>query len=116
METIGDAIYDALKENTIIESEPWAVERVDHIVKRLGAAHAPAGEFQVIIPWMEKMTAFTASGRYVFFSRALFQLCDSEDMAAMVIAHEIARHDLGHVHAFPEWLAKLGGSVTASSP
>jgi predicted Zn-dependent protease len=111
VETIGDAIYEALKENTIIESEPWALERVGNIMKRLAAAHPAAGEFKVVIPWMEKTFAFTAPGRYIFFCRGLFQLCSSEDMAAMVIAHEIAHHDLGHFHAIPDWLARMVGSA-----
>jgi predicted Zn-dependent protease len=111
METIGDAIYDALKENTIIESEPWALDRVANIMKRLAAAHPPAGEFEVVIPWMNEVSAFTAPGRYIFFCRALFQLCSSEDMAAMIIAHEIAHHELGHLHALPDWLARMVGSA-----
>ena len=111
METIGEAIYEALKENTIIESEPWALERVGNIMKRLAAAHPPASEFEVVIPWMNDISAFTAPGRYVFFCRALFQLCPSEDMAAFVIAHEIAHHDLGHLHALPDWLMKMVGAA-----
>ena len=104
---LGDLIYAAIEENTIIESEPWAVERVERVLKRLHAARGKGDEFSVVIPWIEEFTAFTAPGRYIFFARRLFQLCDSDDMAAMVIAHEMSHHDLGHMDVFPDWFGDV---------
>ncbi len=104
---VGDIIYAALEENTVIESAPWAIERVDRVLKRLHAVRGKGDQFSVVIPWTEEFTAFTAPGRYIFFARRLFQLCESDDMAAMVIAHEMSHHDLGHMDVFPDWLGKV---------
>ena len=103
----GEIIYEAIKENVIIESAPWAIERVDRVLKRLHEVRGKGDQFSVVIPWLEKFTAFTAPGRYIFFARRLFQLCDSDDMAAMVIAHEMSHHDLGHIEVFPDWLQNV---------
>jgi predicted Zn-dependent protease len=95
---IGDIIYAAIRDNVVIEREAWAIDRVNRVMTRLGNARGKQNEFIVIIPWLQGFpSAFTAPGRYVFFSRSLFQLCRCDEMAAMVIAHEIAHHDLGHL-------------------
>ncbi len=104
---IGDIIFSAVKENTIIESAPWAIERVDRVLQRLHEARGKGEQFSVVIPWLEKPTAFTVPGRYIFVARPLFQLCDCDEMAAMVIAHEMSHHDLGHIKVFPDWLRNV---------
>lgn len=107
LDQIGDVIYSAIKENAIIESAPWAIERVDRVLKRLHQVRGKGDQFSVVIPWIEKYTAFTVPGRYIFFARQLFQLCDCDDMAAMVIAHEMSHHDLGHTKVFPDWFRNV---------
>lgn len=104
---IGDIIYSAIEENVYLESAPWALERVDRVLKKLHEARNRGDQFKVVIPWLEKSTAFTAPGQYIFFARPLFQLCDCDDMAAMVIAHEMSHHDLGHTKAFPNWFKNV---------
>lgn len=101
---IGDIIFSAIAENAVIETESWALERVDRVLKRLHDARGKGDQFTVVIPWIAEHTAFTAPGRYIFFARSFFQLCDCDDMAAMVIAHEMSHHDLGHTKVFPDWL------------
>jgi predicted Zn-dependent protease len=61
----------------------------------------------VVIPWLTAATAFTAPGPYIFFTRALYQLCPNDETTAFVIAHEMAHHDLGHLRIFPKWLGRL---------
>ncbi len=106
-EEIGDVILAAFKENAIVESEPWAIERVERVLKRLHEARKLKNKFRVVIPWIQEPTAFTAPGRYIFVSRSLFQLCDSDDMFAMLVGHEISHHDLGHIKVFPDWFKYL---------
>src|SRR5262249_40130903 len=103
---IGDIIYGAMRDNVVIEREAWAIDRVERVMTRLGNARGKQNEFIVIIPWLQDFpSAFTAPGRYIFFSRSLFQLCRCDEMAAMIIAHEIAHHDLGHTRLLHGWLA-----------
>ena len=104
---IGDIILSAIEENARIETEPWALERVDRVLKRLHKARGKGEQFVVVVPWIEEYTAFTAPGRHIFFARRLFQICDRDDMAAMVIAHEMSHHDLGHTKVFPDWLRNV---------
>jgi predicted Zn-dependent protease len=53
--------------------------------------------------------AFTAPGRYIFFSRRLYERCATDDQVALVVAHEIAHHDLGHINLFAGWAHKIIG-------
>ena len=104
---LGDAIYAAIKENVTIESAPWAIERVNRIMTRFAKVRGKQDEFVVVIPWTQNdYSAYTAPGRYIFFSRNLFQRCSSDDMAALVIAHEMAHHDLGHTTLVRTWFSR----------
>ena len=67
----------------------------------------------VEIPWMEEPTAFTAPGRYIYFSRRLYELCATDEEVAFVVGHELAHHDLRHVALFQSWsgaVARLPGA------
>ncbi len=104
VEEIGDVILAALKENVVIETADWAVDRVARVSERLHAARGLDNRFEIVVPWIDEFTAFTAPGRHIFVSRKMFQVCDSDDMLAMIVAHEMAHHDLGHIRVFPDWL------------
>ena len=99
---IGEIIYQALTENCIFESEPWAMERIDSIMKKFRKNCGLKKDYKVVIPWYNQFNAFTASGSHIFFARKLFQECSTDAMAAFIIAHEIAHHKLGHLDHFPE--------------
>ena len=99
---IGEIIHTALSENCLFETEKWALERVEKIMRNFRESCELKKDYKVIIPWLNEFTAFTALGDYIFFARKLFQECSSEAMAAFVIAHEIAHHKLGHMDMFPD--------------
>jgi glycosyltransferase involved in cell wall biosynthesis len=94
------------------EQEAWAVERVGRVNDRLQSGRLPANRLIVEIPWLEEVTAFTAPGRYIYFSRRLYERCYTDEQVAFVIAHELAHHDLGHVNLFAGWAPNLREHAT----
>ena len=101
--SIGQIIFDTLYDEVIIDSEKWAIDRSDAIMERFQKHCNLDKNYKVIIPWITTHTAFTAPGDYIFFSRKLFQECATEEMAALIIAHEISHHMLGHLAKFPTY-------------
>jgi predicted Zn-dependent protease len=90
------------------EPVPWAQDQVSRIMKRLSAVRplaAPKIEAEVL--WVREVTAFTVPGHYVYISRRLIERCASDDPVAFVLAHEIAHHDLGHLHGLDAIAAAL---------
>ncbi len=110
MTTVGDAIYEEMLESVHLETSGWAARRVHRVAERLQAGRPVAGSFRVHVPWIFNVIAFTAPGRHIFFARRLLELCRNDEMTAMVIAHEIAHHDLGHLDAVPAWLRLPSGT------
>lgn len=100
--TIGEIIYDVISEECIIETENWAIERINNIMRKFSKSCELEKKYHVVIPWLNEFTAFTAPGNYIFLSRKLFQECSKEAMVAFIIAHEISHHKLGHLDKFPE--------------
>src|SRR5579859_5836613 len=81
------------------ESVPWAADQLSRVMKRLSSVRpfrAPKIDAEVL--WVREVTAFTVPGHYVYISRRLMERCASDDPVALVLAHEIAHHDLGHLH------------------
>ncbi len=109
MTTMGDAIYEHLFHSVHLETTGWAAERVDRVAERLQRDRPRDARLRVHVPWIFNVMAFTAPGRHVFFARRLLELCRNDEMAAMVVAHEIAHHDLGHLDAIPAWLRLPSG-------
>ncbi len=107
---LGDAIYNALKENVVLERADWTLDRVERVLKKIQAARTSSNKFRVVIPWLQEFTAFTAPGKYIFISRRLFEVCPNDEMIAFIIGHEIAHHDLGHIRVFPDWF-RMGTSL-----
>jgi hypothetical protein len=105
--SFGTWLHDEIAEECVIETTGWAPERVARVAARLQSV-VPEGErLVVVVPWSDLITAFTAPGRYIYFSRRLLERCPDDDSAAFVVAHEIAHHQLGHLRIFPHWLAAL---------
>jgi len=115
----GTWLHSEIVDGCAIESTGWAPERVERVAARLQSVVPEGQRFVVIVPWMNTVTAFTAPGKYIYFSRRLLERLPDDDSAAFVIAHEIAHHELGHLRIFPHWLAALArvsnGWVAAAS-
>ncbi len=111
--SFGEWLHAQMHEAIYFEQEAWALERVARVDDRLQAGRQPAQRLIVEIPWLDVVTAFTAPGRYIYFSRRLYERCYTDEQVALVIAHEVAHHDLGHVNLFAGWapkIAKLPGA------
>ena len=80
---------------------------------KLQQHRSPSERFQVKVPWLEQFTAFTAPGKYIYFSRRLLEVCREDEAVAFVIAHEIAHHELGHLKMASNWLSAMTGAATA---
>jgi len=103
----GTWLYNEIADECVLEKTGWAPERVDRVALRLQGV-VPEGErFVVVVPWSEIVTAFTAPGKYIYFSRRLLERCTDDESAAFVVAHEIAHHQLGHLRIFSHRLAAL---------
>jgi len=105
--SFGTWLYNEIADECVLEKTGWAPERVDRVALRLQSV-VPEGErFVVVVPWSEIVTAFTAPGKYIYFSRRLLERCTDDESAAFVVAHEIAHHQLGHLRIFSHRLAAL---------
>jgi Zn-dependent protease with chaperone function len=105
--SFGEWLHGRLHEDIHFETEAWALDRVQRVEDRLQAGRPDNHRLLVEIPWMETVTAFTCPGRYIYFTRSLYQLCGTDAEVAMVIAHEMAHHDLDHVSLFASWASKM---------
>jgi predicted Zn-dependent protease len=104
----GAFLHRILTEGFCHEREAWALEQARSVADRLQAERPPEERFRVEILWTAEVTAFTAPGRWVYLSRRLLERCLYEDAVAMVVAHEIAHHDLGHLDGVSPlmWMAR----------
>ena len=96
----GDWLHAEVSANAHFEQHGFMPDRARAAAERLQRMRPPGERFVAEVPWFDAFTAFTAPGRYIYFSRALLERCPHEDSAAFVIAHEIAHHDLGHLAHF----------------
>lgn len=117
--SFGTWLHSEIVDACVIEATGWAPERVQRVAIRLQSVVAEGERFVVVVPWTDLVTAFTAPGRYIYFSRRLLERCPDDDSAAFIVAHEIAHHQLGHLRIFPHRLAALarvsGGWIAAMS-
>jgi hypothetical protein len=99
-ESFGDWLYSQIAENAHIEKHGFMPDRVRTVTERLQASRPAEERLVGVVPWLDSFNAFTAPGKYIYFSRRLLERCPHEESAAFVIAHEIAHHDLGHLDLF----------------
>lgn len=103
----SDWLHHRIHEEVHFETEAWALERVRRVEERL-QANRPTGDRLIVeIPWLETVTAFTAPGKYIYFSRRLFERCQCDEHVAFVVGHEIAHHDLQHIRIFERWAPRI---------
>lgn len=101
----GETLREEIAETCFIEETGWAVEQVARVSARL-QARASAKRFEVLVLWISSANAFTSLGSYIYISRRLLEQCASDDVVAMIIAHEIAHHELGHFAQIPRRLGR----------
>jgi len=111
---IGEWLYARLVAEYAEESESWATERVARVMGRLNAVRAacpaPGGApypLTAHILWVGMMNAFAAPGRCIYLTRELLQRFGDDEPIALVLAHEAAHHDLGHVRLLRPALSRL---------
>ena len=103
-----DPLRAAIEEAFHIEREGWAAERVTRVTQRLDS------NFETLVFWHDHFQAFTAPGNTIYFSRRMLERMPDDDAAAMVIAHEIAHHRLGHVPQVPRLISKAPITVVVA--
>jgi predicted Zn-dependent protease len=113
----GEWLYNEIIADVHREETGWAPERVQRVAQRLQSHRPPGDRLVPIVLWLRVFTAFAAPGRYIYVSRRLLERCPDDETAALLVAHEIAHHELGHLSA-PEWLPlgvrERGGRLLAS--
>ncbi|HEX8212160.1 MAG TPA: M48 family metallopeptidase [Longimicrobium sp.] len=104
----GAFLHRILTEGFCHEREAWALEQARSVADRLQPDRPPEARLHVEVLWTAEVNAFTAPGRWVYLSRRLMERCMYEDAVAMVVAHEIAHHDLGHLDGASPlvWMAR----------
>jgi hypothetical protein len=102
-----DWFREVLQENAHFEQDEQMLERVRRVEDRL-QSDRPKGDRKIVeIPWIDEFNAFAINGKYIYIARRLYQLCDTDDEVAFVIAHELAHYDLGHLDIFDGWMDGL---------
>jgi predicted Zn-dependent protease len=103
---LGEWLHDEIDNAVLLERNGFFPDQVARVGARLQANRPPNERYVVEIPWISLFTAFTAPGRYVYFSRRLLERCPTDEAVAFVIAHEIAHHDLDHFGIFRRRFAR----------
>ena len=93
----GGFMHRVLMDAYGVERERWALERVQRVERRLQRGRRLMDRKRVEILWIPECNAFTAPGPWVYISRRLLERCPDDDSLAMIVAHELAHHDLGHL-------------------
>jgi hypothetical protein len=92
-------VHERLMRAYAAEREGWALDLVRRVDARL-QADVPADErLETVVLWIPEATAFTLPGRHVYFSRRLLERAPGEEVVAMIVAHELAHHRLGHIRS-----------------
>jgi predicted Zn-dependent protease len=112
-EWFGEWLHAQIAEQVHVEHTGFMTDRVRAASARLQAERPADQRYVTEVPWLEMFSAFTAPGRYVYFSRRLLEMCPHEDAVAFVIAHEIAHHDLGHLELFSGRFARRAATLSA---
>lgn len=94
---MSDALRALVEEHLVVESTGWAAERIARVLDRLQRTVPLEQRFEGLVVWSDTHNAFTGPGKTVYITRRLLEMLPDDDGAAIVIAHEIAHHRLGHV-------------------
>jgi hypothetical protein len=67
--SFGEWLHEQMHEAVHFETAAWALDRAHRVEERLQEGRPDTQRLIVEIPWLEVVTAFTAPGRYIYFSR-----------------------------------------------
>lgn len=114
-------ILAELKQKNMLINGDRVNAYVDEITARIdGARSGKASQLRTYVIKDASANAFTSGAGYVFIHAGLLATMENEAQLAMVLAHEIAHEDLGHVSAgmakrqevaIGQTLAGIGGAL-----
>jgi len=97
---------------------PAATQYLDAVVARVSAVRPPgAVPLRGFIIKDDDINAFTTGSGYLYFNRGLLAALENEAQLAMIVGHEAAHVDAGHIaqgaseEATVDALTKLGGAL-----
>jgi predicted Zn-dependent protease len=74
---------------------------------RLNKARKKRDPLEAVVLGRSVMNAFVLPGRHVYITRRLLERLPSDDAVALVLAHELAHVDLGHLEPFAGWAKRI---------
>lgn len=92
-----DPWREEIEREFVVEKSGWAAERAQRVTEALQRTIVAGPRFDTLVVWMDQYQAFTMPGRTIYISRRLFELMPTDDAVAMIVAHELAHHRLGHI-------------------
>jgi len=84
----------------VLQKRTQQCERIRRVEERLQASLPPAVRKRVEIVRMAQPNAFVAPGRYIYITSDLMNRLSTDDAVALVIGHELAHAELGHLFEF----------------
>jgi len=100
----GEWVRSQVEDFYEVDQTSWVLERALRVSNRLQGGRAVRDRKTVVVLVSAEHNACTLPGSHIYISRRLFERCATDDMLAMIVAHEIAHHDLGHLAlAWPQF-------------
>ncbi|WP_394828943.1 M48 family metalloprotease [Pendulispora albinea] len=96
-DALGEELLTWMDEQVVLEKSGWAPELCERVATRLQGADPTSLRKRPVVFWSEQRTAFAVPGRYIYVGRRLLEEAMPEDAVALLFAHELAHHRLGHV-------------------
>lgn len=100
---VGERLHAVLLRSYGLKARDFSHDCVDRAMAALNAVRIPEPPMTGEVLWLSAPTAFTLPGQYCYVSRQFIERCRSDAPVAFALAHEIAHHDLGHLHHAEAW-------------
>jgi predicted Zn-dependent protease len=120
---LGKQASSALEAKEKLVNDPELLNKINNIAQKLGSVtERPKIKYTVKVIERQVPNAFTFPGGFIYLTKGLIDITDSEHEIAAVLAHEIAhnvlRHALKAMEAERKWtpaiIAAIVGSVASS--
>jgi len=102
---LGERLHSVLMRAYGLRDRDFSHHCVERVMTAINAVRTPRPPMIGEVLWMSAPTAFTLPGPYCYLSRRFVERCASDAPAAFALAHEVAHHDLGHLHHAEMWAA-----------